>query len=298
MSFRPKTFDDLLGQEDAKETLKIAIASANKRGDALGHVLIEAQSGTGKSTFAGVIANELGVNIRVILGSNISSFKDLLPSLLKLKKREILFIDEIHTVTKKIAESLYTVLEDFRIDLSDSKKTQDIETFKLPKFTMIGATTESGLMPTPLRNRFKLQVALSLYNEKDITKIIKSNAERLKMNLSEAGAMRLAKASRGVPRTANALLEWSRDYGIAKGINRLREDDVSASLSIIGIGPEGSSKEDRRYLDFLKTQSDPVGLDTIAASTGLNRDTILNVIEPFLLRRQIIIKTSKGRKIV
>ena len=297
MNTRPKLFKDMLGQKSNIETLKISVVSARKRNDALGHVLLDGPPGTGKTTIAQILANEMSVNMRTILGSNISSFKDILPSLCKLKKGEILFIDEIHTVNKKIAESLYTVLEDFRIDIPN-KKEDDIQTIDLPRFTMIGATTESGLMPEPLRDRFKLKIFLEPYSVSEISRIVNSTAQKIKLSVSEKGIVRLAMASRGTPRIANALVEWARDYGIAKELQTLSESDIEASMAIRGIGPDGSTENDRRYYNFLKKQENPVGIDTICASIGVDKDTVTNVIEPYLLRKKLIQKTPKGRKIV
>lgn len=296
-NLRPKFFKDILGQEKIKESLSIAIHSAKVRNDALGHTLIEAQPGLGKSTISSAIANELGVDCKVVLGGNIRSFKDILSTILNMKEREVLFIDEIHRINKRMAESFYTILEDFRMDLpmetDDGSKI--IETFHLPHFTVIGATTEFGSLTKPFRDRFKLKFTLNLYSEADLTEIIIVNCHKLNVNMTKGAAKMIARASRGTPRIANGILEWVRDYRIAKSLPHLSESDIEAALAMNGIGLDGSTENDRRYLNFLKKQKAPVGVSTISATLGIDIDTIEQVIEPFLLINEKITKSNKGR---
>jgi Holliday junction DNA helicase RuvB len=289
---RPTKFSDIVGQEDVIKSLEVSILSANIRHDSLPHTLIESQPGLGKSTVCGAIANELNVEMRTILGGNIKSFNDIYPVLCEMGYREVLFIDEVHQINKKMAESMYTVLEDFRADII---KENQIESTKLSKFTIIGATTESGAMPKPLRERFKLRFILEPYSIDEIEGLIENNIKKLKVNISRRGIRYLARASRGVPRNANRLLEWLRDYQIANFMEGLQIADVETALGYHKIDSEGLTENDRIYLEFVKDQGKPVGVVTIAASTGIDRETILNVIEPHLLSTNRIKKTQKGR---
>lgn len=297
MSFRPKCFSEILGQDKAKEALSISITSAKTRNAALGHVLIDAPAGLGKTTFSMAIGNELGVKIKQVLGGNIKSFKDILPTITNMKENEVLFIDEIHRLSKNTTESLYTVLEDFRIDIpsENEKGEKEILSIDLPKFTVIGATTEVGKLPQPFRDRFKLKFSLESYDAISIAKIIKNNCNRLSIPMSDEAIIRLARASRGTPRIANALLEWVRDYSVAKGLESITADDLKASLTMRGIGMDGSTENDRKYMSFLKKMGKPVGISTLESALNIDRETIESVIEPFLLRLNVICKSSKGR---
>ena len=191
-----------------------------------------------------------------------------------------------------VEEFLYPVMEDFKIDMSDGEEVISVQ---IPKFTLVGATTEAGVLSAPLRDRFKLKFTLELYDELSLATLIESNSKKLKIEMSDDAVFSLAKASRGTPRIANGLLEWVRDYRIAKGLKVITQSDLVASLSMRGIHTDGSTEQDRKYLNFLKTQKNPVGLDTIVSSINVNKDTVLNVIEPFLLQSGKILKTSKGR---
>lgn len=297
MTIRPKYFNDIIGQEKVKEALSIAIKSAQARGDALGHVLIDAPPGLGKTTFSMAISNEIGAKTKQILGGNIKTFKDILPVIANIKKNEVLFIDEIHRLSKRTTESLYTVLEDFRIDIpsENEKGEKEILSIDLPKFTVIGATTEVGKLPQPFRDRFKLKFSLELYDPISIAKIIKHNCNELSISMTDEAIIRLARASRGTPRIANALLEWVRDYSIAKSLENVTVDDLKASLTMRGIGMDGSTENDRRYMSFLKKIGKPVGISTLESALNIDRETIESVIEPFLLRLNLICKSSKGR---
>ncbi|NVM35912.1 MAG: Holliday junction branch migration DNA helicase RuvB [Candidatus Lokiarchaeota archaeon] len=297
MTTRPKYFNDIIGQDKVKEALSIAIKSAKTRRDALGHVLIDAPPGLGKTTFSVAIGNELGVKTKQILGGNIKTFKDILPVVTNIKENEVLFIDEVHRLSKKTTESLYTILEDFRFDIpsENEKGEKEILSIDLPKFTLIGATTEAGKLPQPFRDRFKLKFSLSLYDYISIAKIIKSNSKNMSIAMDDESIISLAKASRGTPRIANALLEWVRDYGIAKDLKWITQNDLRQSLSMRGIGMDGSTENDRRYLKFLKKVDKPVGISTISSALNIDQETIESVIEPFLLRLNLICKSSKGR---
>jgi len=296
-SLRPQKFSEILGQDKVKETLLIAINSAKIRQAPLAHTLIDANAGCGKTTFCYAIGNELDVPVKTLLGPNIRSLKHLVPTLLEMKDNEVLFIDEIHRMNIKIYESLYTVLEDFRIDLpvENAEGKFDNVSFDLVKFTMLGATTEAGALPVPFRDRFKLKFTLTLYSADILAKLIEMNCDKLEVPLSQDAVTALAEASRGTPRIANGLLEWVRDYRISKGLKVVSRDDLRASLTMRDIGEDGSTQNDRRYLKFLKKQKSPIGVGTIASSLNMNIDTIETVVEPWLLSRGKIIKTSRGR---
>ena len=297
MSLRPKTFKDILGQDKVKESLQISIKSAKKRSEALGHVLIDSQPGFGKTTLSLAIANELGVPVKTVLGGNIKSFKDILPTITNMKEGEVLFIDEIHRVNKRIAESLYTVLEDFRVDMPFEADNGDMEiiTIDLPTFTIVGATTELGSLVSPFRDRFKLKFSLETYSKDTLFQILKINSKKLQLNINEQALDILATASRGTPRIANSLLEWIRDYSVAKDIGKVTKENTKAALDMRDIGLDGSTENDRRYLNFLKSQKGTVGVSTISSSINIDRETIESVIEPFLLSHNKISKTPRGR---
>lgn len=295
---RPKRFNNILGQVDLINSLSISVLSANKRNDALSHTLIYGQAGLGKTTIAEALANELGVKIQVANGANLRSIKNLIPYIMRAGERSILFIDEIHRMTTLVEEFLYPIMEDFKLDMSVSSGKSDegkVISMPLPRFTIVGATTEAGSLPAPLRDRFKLKFNLKLYSNEVVQSIIESNAKKLQINITEQASKTLSGACRGTPRIANGLLEWIRDYAVAKGLHRVNHKDVAACLQMRQIGLDGSTEEDRKYLNFLKKQNKPVGISTISASTGIDRDTIENMVEPFLLYNQKILKTSKGR---
>jgi len=297
MSLRPDRFTDIIGQDKAIEGLGISIKSANVRNAALGHVLIDAQPGLGKSTISAAIANELGVDNKVVLGGNIHSFKDILPTIMDMKFREVLFIDEIHRVNKRIAESFYTILEDFRVDIPVpvSKGNTKLASIELPEFTVVGATTEAGSLPKPFRDRFKHKYTLKLYNNIDLEKIITFNAQKLNITMSSEAMSFVTKISRGTPRIANANLEWLRDYQLARKIPELSVEDVVSAMSVQGIDSDGLTENDRSYLLALRKNNSPVGIQTLSSITGIDRETIESIIEPFLLTKFLISKTSKGR---
>tara|TARA_Y100000592_G_scaffold28506_1_gene45296 strand:+ start:31 stop:924 length:894 start_codon:yes stop_codon:yes gene_type:complete len=289
---RPSNFANLIGQDKLVNSLNISVLSANKRNDSLNHCLFSGPAGLGKTTLSNALANELGSDIQVANGANLRSIKNVIPYLMRVNNRSVLFIDEIHRMTKLVEEFLYPVMEDFKIDMSDGEEVISVQ---IPKFTLVGATTEAGVLSAPLRDRFKLKFTLELYDELSLATLIESNSKKLKIEMSDDAVFSLAKASRGTPRIANGLLEWVRDYRIAKGLKVITQSDLVASLSMRGIHTDGSTEQDRKYLNFLKTQKNPVGLDTIVSSINVNKDTVLNVIEPFLLQSGKILKTSKGR---
>jgi Holliday junction DNA helicase RuvB len=295
---RPTRFNDLVGQDDLIENLNISVKSATKRDAALAHTLFAGPPGLGKTTLACALANELDVDMQTANGANLRSIKSLMPYLKDITKRSILFIDEIHRMTMLVEEFLYPIMEDFRFDMSTEgkgKEAGEVKTVKLPPFTILGATTEAGALSAPLRDRFSLKFTLELYDNESLATLLQVNSIKLKLPITARALKRLAQASRGTPRIANALLQWVRDFWLAKGLKGVRDADVEAALKMKRIGADGSTREDRRYLNFLKKQNGPIGVRTIASSLNINQDTIEQVIEPFLLSRELIQKTSKGR---
>ena len=291
-TLRPTTFGELIGQDKLIDSLSISVLSANKRNEALNHCLFSGPAGLGKTTLSEALANELGTDIQIANGANLRSVKNLLPYLTRATERSVLFIDEIHRMTTLVEEFMYPVMEDFKLNMTDGEEVISID---LPKFTIVGATTEAGTLAAPLRDRFKLKFTLELYDELSLATLIESNCNKLKIKMSDDSIFSLAKVSRGTPRIANGLLEWVRDYKVAKNLNVVTHGNLLDSLSLRGIDPDGSTENDRKYLNFLRKQKCPVGVNTIASSININKDTITNVIEPFLLQGNLILKTSKGR---
>ena len=296
---RPTRLDDLLGQKSLIEALEINILSAKSRGTCIDHSLLYGPPGTGKTTVANAVANEMGSSLQVANGANLRTIKTLIPYVMRIEENSVLFIDEIHRMTSLVEEFLYPIMEDFKLDMATESKEFNGETLsmEIPRFTLLGATTEYGSLSKPLIDRFKHKHTLSLYNIEDILSILRVNAERINVPMSECAMRVVAETSRGTPRIANAGLEWVRDYHIAKGIPRLSGDDVEAAMAIKGIDKSGMTQMDREYLKVLKKYGKPMGIETIVSISGFDRNTIEGIIEPWLLQSGKIIKTSKGRVI-
>ena len=296
---RPTRLDDLLGQKSLIEALEINILSAKSRGTCIDHSLLYGPPGTGKTTVANAVANEMGSSLQVANGANLRTIKTLIPYVMRIEENSVLFIDEIHRMTSLVEEFLYPIMEDFKLDMATESKEFNGETLsmEIPRFTLLGATTESGSLSNPLIDRFKHKHTLSLYNTEDILSILRVNAERINVPMSECAMRVVAETSSGTPRIANAGLEWVRDYHIAKGIPRLSGDDVEAAMAIKGIDKSGMTQMDREYLKVLKKYGKPMGIETIVSISGFDRNTIEGIIEPWLLQSGKIIKTSKGRVI-
>jgi Holliday junction DNA helicase RuvB len=292
MSLRPKNFDGIIGQDNVKSCLKIAIESARKRGDVLNHSLFLGPAGTGKTTLALATAHELGSNILLANGGNISKLKDVLPYLSRLSRGDVLFIDEVHRVNKRVQESLFTVMEDFRLDIAKGCQSINFE-----PFTLIGATTEAGMLLRPFYDRFIHQFQLENYSIEELCKIININLIKLNINASGKAIKNIAQRSRFTPRIANSLLQWCRDYAISINSD-ISDEIVNKSMNLKKIDKNGLDNFDRQYIMVLRRAGKPLGVRTIAASTGLSLETIEHQIEPYLLKLGMIEKSSKGRMLV
>ena len=291
---RPTTFEDIIGQTEAKDILQIAVKSATEREAALPHILMHGPAGTGKTTFANAIANDFDTKILIANGVNLTNAKAILPYLARMKHRSILFIDEIHRIRTNIQEMMYEVMEDFQLTVG--KKA--VSRMQMKPFTVIGATTDPGLLLKPFRDRFKYNVRLTTYNDDEIAEIIAAYSLKLGLEMTEDCIRNLASRCRGTPRIAIGHLEWVRDYCISKEITRPVVSDINEAMSIRGVTSDGMTHDDRTYLAVLRQFGGPVGLKTLASALDKDPATIETVIEPFLIKQGRIQKTSRGRQIV
>ena len=296
-TLRPSKLSDILGQKQVINVLNVNIKSAKHREDCLPHTLFYGPPGTGKTTLANAIANEMGCSIQVANGANLRTIKNLIPYIMRVEEHSILFIDEIHRMTKIVEEFLYPVMEDYKVDMSVAGKDMIGETISIdvPKFTLAGATTEYGSLSKPLIDRFEHKHTLKLYNNVDLKQIVDYNSIKLNLTMSDNAANFVTRVSRGTPRIANSLLQWLRDYRIAQGLERLSESDVGAAMGMKGIDSEGMTEVDRKYLKVLRESGQPMGISTISSIIGIDKETIEGIIEPWLLSNGKIIKTPKGR---
>lgn len=285
---RPTQLDDIVGQEDVINILRVVIASAKQRSSTIPHIIFDGNAGTGKTTLALALANEFNSNLYTLNAGNINSVKDIMPTLCKLDVDDLLFIDEIHRLDIRTMEFLYPVMEDFKMDMGKLN-------MQIPKFTLIGATTELGKLSKPMHDRFTYKLRLNLYNDTDLARIITFSSAKLKIDITEDAALNLARRSRGTPRIANNLILWVRDYCLGSGLKIASKDVIEKAASILKIDKNGVTEQDRTYLAYLKTQGVPVGLNTISDGTGLDKDTITGIIEPWLMRKNLIQRTQKGR---
>ncbi len=297
-SIRPKWLSDYIGQDKVKEKLDIFIKSSLSRKEPLDHVLLQGPPGLGKTTLSTIIANELGVNLRVTSGPAIERPSDLASILTNLQQGDVLFIDEIHRINRSVEEILYSAMEDFVLDIIVGKgpNAQSIR-IDLEKFTLIGATTRAGMLSAPLRDRFGVLLALNLYDSKDLTTIVKRSANILDIPIDDEGAVEIAKRSRGTPRIANRLLKRVRDYAIVKADEKIDYETSKKGLELLEIDPMGLDNMDKKiiYTMYDNFGGGPVGVDTIAASTGIENVTIEDVYEPYLLQIGFISRTPRGR---
>ncbi len=299
-TLRPKTIDDYIGQDKAKEKLKIFIKAAKNRNEPLDHVLLYGPPGLGKTTLASIISNEMGVNIRITSGPAIEKPGDLAAILTNLGENDVLFIDEIHRLNRSVEEILYPAMEDYALDIIIGKgpSARSIR-LDLSKFTLIGATTRAGLLTSPLRDRFGVICKLEYYSVSDLENIVKRSASILGVELDKEGAIQIAKRSRGTPRIANRLLKRVRDYAQVKENGIINELVANKALALLEVDELGLDNVDKNLLMTIinKFNGGPVGLDTLAASIGEERNTIEDVYEPYLLQIGFINRTPRGRTI-
>ena len=297
-SLRPKLLSDYVGQEKAKGNLKIYIEAAKQRGDSLDHVLFYGPPGLGKTTLAGIIANEMGVHMKVTSGPAIEKPGEMAAILNNLQEEDILFVDEIHRLNRQVEEVLYPAMEDFAIDIMIGKgsSARSIR-LDLPKFTLVGATTRAGLLTAPLRDRFGVIHHLEFYTVEELKTIILRSASLLDVEIDEAGALELAKRSRGTPRLANRLLKRVRDFAQVKYEGKIDQKVASFALDLLEVDTCGLDQVDRRLLLTLieKFNGGPVGLDTLAAAIGEDSGTIEDVYEPYLIQNGFLNRTPRGR---
>lgn len=297
---RPQTLDEYIGQEKAKSNLKIYIEAARQRGDSLDHVLFYGPPGLGKTTLAGIIANEMHVNLKVTSGPAIEKPGEMAAILNGLQEGDILFVDEIHRLNRQVEEVLYPAMEDYAIDIMIGKgaAARSIR-LDLPKFTLVGATTRAGLLTAPLRDRFGVVSHLEFYTEKELQTIILRSASVLKVPIEPGGALELAKRSRGTPRLANRLLKRVRDFAQVKYDGRITEEVASFALDLLEVDRYGLDQTDRMLLNTIieKFHGGPVGLDTLSAAVGEDSGTIEEVYEPYLIKNGFLMRTPKGRMV-
>ncbi|RKX68095.1 Holliday junction branch migration DNA helicase RuvB [candidate division TA06 bacterium] len=299
-ALRPKSFNEFIGQEDLKSNLSVFIQSAKIRDESLDHILLFGPPGLGKTTLAYIIAHELDVDIKITSGPILDKPADLAGILTNLKKGDILFIDEIHRMNRTVEEYLYPAMENFLLDIMiDNGPGEKSVRIPLKPFTLIGATTRTGLLSSPMRSRFGFTSRLNFYGEDDILEIIKRSAKILKAKYKEDGLLEIARRSRGTPRIANRLLKRVRDYAIVKGEGVIDKAIATHALEKLKIDEEGLDDVDREILLTIirKYNGGPVGLKTIAASIGEEQDTIEDVYEPYLLMKGFIKRTPRGREV-
>jgi len=297
-ALRPKLLDEYVGQAKVREQLEIFIGAARKREEALDHVLLFGPPGLGKTTLSHIIAAELGVNLRQSSGPVLEKPKDLAALLTNLEKNDVLFIDEIHRLSPVVEEILYPALEDYQIDImiGEGPAARSIK-LDLQPFTLVGATTRAGMLTNPLRDRFGIVARLEFYSAEELGRIVTRSAGLLNAPMDAEGGFEIARRSRGTPRIANRLLRRVRDYAEVKGTGRITVEMANKALAMLDVDPQGFDLMDRKLLEAVIHRFDggPVGLDNIAASIGEERDTIEDVIEPYLIQQGFLQRTPRGR---
>ncbi|MEY3979028.1 MAG: Holliday junction helicase RuvB [Pseudomonadota bacterium] len=297
-ALRPHNLDEYIGQTKAREQLEIFIAAARKRSEALDHTLLFGPPGLGKTTLAHIIAREMGVNLRQTSGPVLERPGDLAALLTNLEKNDVLFIDEIHRMSPIVEEILYPALEDYQIDImiGEGPAARSVR-LDLQPFTLVGATTRAGMLTNPLRDRFGIVARLEFYTPEELARIVTRSASLLNATIVDQGALEIARRSRGTPRIANRLLRRVRDYAEVKGEGRITREIADAALKMLDVDPVGFDLMDRKLLEavLFKFSGGPVGLDNLAAAIGEERDTIEDVLEPYLIQQGYLQRTPRGR---
>ncbi|MEM7443865.1 MAG: Holliday junction branch migration DNA helicase RuvB [Pseudomonadota bacterium] len=297
-SLRPQALKDFIGQRKVRENLAVFIEAARGRGDALDHVLLFGPPGLGKTTLSQIVSRELGVGFRATSGPVIARAGDLAAILTNLQPRDVLFIDEIHRLNPAVEEILYPAMEDFQLDLiiGEGPAARSVR-IDLPPFTLVGATTRSGLITTPLRERFGIPLRLDFYTAEELELIVTRGAALLDCPLTAVGASEIARRARGTPRVAGRLLRRVRDFAAVAGTSEIGAIEADAALDRLDVDKRGLDRMDRRYLSMIadKYNGGPVGVETLAAALSEQRDTIEEVIEPFLIQQGLLLRTSRGR---
>jgi Holliday junction DNA helicase RuvB len=296
---RPQRLDEVIGQRNVAERLAIALAASRMRGEPLPHILFDGPPGLGKTTFATVLHNELGVELSITSGPALDKKMDVMPYLTNAMERSILFIDEIHRLPKAVEEFIYPVMEDFRVDvvLGEGMAARTIN-LPLKRFTIIGATTRSGMLSSPLRDRFHMHEHLEFYEVEELARIVSVNAGKLRTTITPEAAWELAQRSRGTPRLANARLRWVRDYATARADGQITLTIARDALDMQEVDTEGMDKQDRRYLETLISvfRGGPTGAEALSATMNVAVDTLTDEVEPYLLLRHFIVRTPRGRR--
>ena len=299
-NLRPLSLEDYIGQEKVKRNLKVYIEAAKERGDSLDHVLFYGPPGLGKTTLAGIIANEMGTHLKVTSGPAIEKPGEMAAILNNLQEGDVLFVDEIHRLNRQVEEVLYPAMEDYAIDIMIGKgATARSIRLDLPKFTLVGATTRAGLLTAPLRDRFGVVHHLEFYTEQELQTIILHSARVLGVEADEAGALEMAKRSRGTPRLANRLLKRVRDFAQVKYDGRITKEVADFAMDLLEVDKYGLDQTDRLLLTTIieKFSGGPVGLDTLAAAIGEDAGTIEDVYEPYLIKNGFLLRTPRGRAV-